>query len=512
MANIFKNIFLPKVGKNTFDLSHDVKMSFNMGDLVPNFLMDVLPGDSVNLSVEKMLRFQPLLAPIMHRVNVSAHFFFVPNRILWNNWEDFITGNADVVAPYINVTGAHGNGSLADYMGIPTDTVTGSYKANALPFAAYAKIYDEYYRDQNLQPEKFIEMTDGENASYATYAEGDPFKRAWNHDYFTSALPFAQKGDEVEIPLLSDQSVDVTLKAPNYNPHSISELDGDPAASSNQVVIDLNSKFSAGGEPFAIDPSGNWEVDLSNEAATINTLRRAFRLQEWLEKNARAGSRYIESIKAHFGVNSSDKRLNRPEYIGGSKGRMTISEVLTSVSGIGEEPNTIDPTGTMRGHGISVAGGNNFSYKAEEHGFIIGILNVQPLTAYQQGLPRLFSREDKLDYAFPTFANIGEQAILNKELYVDTENRDEIFGYIPRYSEYRYINNRVAGDFRDTLDFWHMGRIFGNLPTLNSAFIECDPTERSFAVANEDDHKILAHVFNNVKATRALPKFAVPTI
>jgi hypothetical protein len=520
--NPFKNIFLPKIGKNRFDLSHDVKMSFNMGELVPSMVMETLPGDSINLSVEKLLRFQPLIAPVMHRVDVTCHFFFVPNRILWDNWEDFITGNEDVTAPYIRVGGDTAGlltiqeGSLGDYMGLPTGESEELYNVNALPFAAYLKIWDEYYRDQNLQTERFSPLVDGNNGSngYLNTAQDGPLRRAWMHDYFTSALPFAQKGDEVELPLTSGK-FDVELKtAPTNVVKGVRATDH--AGLTGDVVTDATTKemrIAAAG--MSIDPDGSLEVDLGDGSGlSVNTLRRLVKLQEWLERNARAGSRYIESLKAHFGVSSSDKRLNRPEYIGGSKGRMTISEVLTSVAGVGEVPNTVEPPATMKGHGLSVSGGNQFNYYAEEHGWIIGIINVQPKTAYQQGVHRSFSRFDKLDYAFPTFANIGEQAILNKELYHDLTNevQEEVFGYIPRYSEYRYMNNRVAGDFRSTLDFWHFGRIFGNKPTLNDTFIECDPTERPFAVFNEDDHKILAHVFNNVSAVRKLPKFGIPTI
>ncbi|AXL14949.1 major capsid protein [Microviridae sp.] len=521
--NPFKNVFMPNVGKNRFDLSHDVKLSFNMGDLVPTMVMDVLPGDSITMSAEKLLRFQPLIAPVMHRVDVTSHFFFVPNRILWDNWENFITGNEDVEAPYIRVGGTEfgqltiPEGSLGDYMGLPTGESEDLYNVNALPFAAYTKIWDEYYRDQNLQDEQFRPLLDGNNGAnnYLNLAKSTPLHRAWNHDYFTSALPFAQKGDEVTLPL-ADQAFDVELKTdfPLDVVTAKRAIDGTPSSSGNMGISSAGG-INLSGQNLVLDPEGSLEVDLSSgESLTINALRRLHRLQEWLEKNARGGTRYIEQIKAHFGVSSSDKRLNRPEYIGGSKGRMSISEVLTSVAGIGEQPNTVDPAGTMKGHGVSVSGGNTFRYNAEEHGWIIGIINVQPKTAYQQGLHRMYSRFDKLDYAFPTFANIGEQAILNKELYIDLpeDEQNEVFGYIPRYSEYRYMNNRVAGDFKSTLDYWHFGRIFGNKPTLNDAFVECDPPERPFAVLNEDDHKILAHVYNNVSAVRKLPKFAIPTI
>jgi hypothetical protein len=236
------------------------------------------------------------------------------------------------------------------------------------------------------------------------------------------------------------------------------------------------------------------------EAATINTLRRAFALQRWLELNARSGTRYIESILANFGVQSSDGRLNRPEYIGGSKQKMTISEVLSTAQTIDQASNDV-PIGQMAGHGISVGGGNTFNYTAEEHGWIIGIINVQPKTAYSQGLPKKFSRVlDRLDYYWPSFANIGEQAILNQEVYCDNgetiQDLESTFGYIPRYAEYKYENNRVSGEMRDTLNYWHMGREFVSAPVLNDSFIWCDPTTRIFA--DESGAQIFAHIFNNI--------------
>jgi len=231
-------------------------------------------------------------------------------------------------------------------------------------------------------------------------------------------------------------------------------------------------------------------------------------LQEWLERNARGGTRYVESILSHFGVKSSDARLQRPEFIGSSKQNMIISEVLSTA----ENTEANVPVGQMAGHGISVGGGNNFSYRCEEHGIIIGIMSVRPKTAYQQGIHKSFLRLDHLDYAFPTFANIGEQEVLVREVYAASPTPAEIFGYVPRYADYKFLNSRVAGEFKTTLAYWHLGRIFSGNPRLNEDFIKCDPSTRIFAVTDPEEDHIFAHVFNNVSVNRKLPRFGIPTI
>ncbi len=509
--NIFNSIQLKKPKKNFFDLTHDVKLSANMGELTPILTLECVPGDKFDLSCESIIRFAPMVAPVMHRMDVTMHYFFVPNRILWDNWEEFITNNGpdgNIVAPYFNsdnfeaqFTSSYPTARrLGDYLGVPpppnSSTVT---RISALPFAAYTAIYDEYYRDQNLIPAIDYKLTDGYNGT--TDARFNSLcslrNRAWEHDYFTSSLPWAQKGAAVDIPLGQ-----ITDNAPIYYDQSSpvgTTLTGTP----NSVFVPGSNSPTTSTDLFAA--TGGLEV----EPTTINDLRRAYRLQEWLEKNARGGTRYIESILSHFGVKSSDSRLQRPEYITGVKTPVVISEVLNT-SGTQDQL----PQGNMAGHGISVSSGRSGTYYCEEHGYIIGIMSVMPKTAYQQGIPRTFLKLDALDYFWPSFANIGEQEVQVQELYAYTANKVDTFGYVPRYAEYKYMPSRVAGDFRTSLDYWHLGRIFDSEPTLSQEFIECTPAEveRIFAVTDSDAQKLYCHVLNKIKAVRPMPKYGTPTI
>jgi len=473
-----------------------------MGELIPFVVQDVVPGDTLHLSQSSMMRFIPMIAPVMHKVNVSMHYFFVPLRILWPDFTKWMAGEEDLERPfhYWSAGLDDSNRSLGDYLGLPTgDTGTTSYihEVDAYFTAAYYKIWDEYFRDQNLQDEVFQELVAGHNDYYSGRALLPPLRRAWQRDYFTSALPFAQAGDDVLIPLnrttdLSDVRV---LTVPDGAP----DLEGG----------NLRSILQDGVPVLANGEDARVMLDNNANAETINSLRRAFRLQEFLEKTARGGKRYIELMFSHFGVKSSDARLQRPEYLGAHYGAMSISEVLSTVE------STAGPLGTMGGHGIGVQRGGNISCYAEEHGIIMGLVSVQPTTAYQQGFQKKFLRKSRFDFYWPSFANLGEQPVENREVFGNQPATEEAglgtFGYVPRYSEYKFEQSRVSGAFKNSLAFWHMGRIFDSPPALNAEFIECTPTTRAFAV-EDSDSEILCHIQNNVKAVRPMPVFGVPTI
>lgn len=487
-----------------------------MGTLTPTLVMDVLPGDKINLKSTQMLRFAPMIAPVMHRIDVYQHFFFVPNRLNWSNWEDFITGGedgtSDPVFPVIKVSGQNTPiGSLTDYMGIPQLPSSAQSEISALPFAAYQLIYNEFFRDQNLIDKATTDLVDGIQPNSAITSLQTLQRRAWGHDYFTSALPWTQKGPEATIPIGTTAPVSsngggiafqtVTGNQPTSGPVNMTTSSG------------IDSIMTTGNGTLKFGSYTGLEADLSSAtASSINDLRQAFRLQEWLEKNARGGSRYIEVIKSHFGVTSSDARLQRPEYLGGGKSPVSISEVLQTSETVTTATivnNT--PQGNMAGHGINVGGGNNFSYYAQEHGYIIGLMSIMPKTAYYQGIPKHYKKFDKFDFYFPSFAHLGEQPIKNYELYATAQPTDDAtFGYTPRYAEYKHMLSSVHGEFRTSLLYWHMARDFQNLPLLNEDFINCEPTKRIFAVELQESETIYAHVFHELKATRLMPYFGTP--
>jgi len=516
-----------KVKKNVFDLTHEKKLSMNMGDLVPIYLQEVMPGDKFQVSTEQLMRLAPMVAPLMHRVNVYTHFFFVPNRLVFDQWQDFITGGSDgklePTLPTMQLNGAYytkfGQGTLADYFGINSIKAppVKAIPINALPFRAYQLIYNEYFRDQTLNNE--VTFNHGENVDPMDYDEILQLrKRSWEKDYFTSALPWPQRGDDVMIPSAGASPFSIPGTAIHYMDEAESTVDNGQGYVSKLGVAPNSKKISkwnedlTGGGVIGIKNIDSIDVQSTGSNGSINDLRTAVRIQEWLEKNARAGARYIEQILAHFNVLSSDARLQRPEFLGGGISPIVISEVLSTVG------TTEAPQGNMSGHGISVGNNHNFSKFFEEHGYIIGIMSVLPRTTYSQGVPRTFMKTTKFDFPFPEFAHLGEQAVYQNELFADGTNDPlRVFGYQPRYSEYKFAMSTVHGDFRDTLNYWHMAREWatdGSVaggPVLNDTFTVSDPTHRIFAVTDEDYHKLYVQILNKVTAIRPLPRFGNPS-
>lgn len=539
-GEIFNSVKVSSLPRNTFDLTHQHVTTLDFANLVPICTLEAVPGDIFNISCETFMRLQPMITPMMHRCDLTVHYFFVPNRILWDGWEDFITGNNAVqtelntpAAPYFTAQQIHldsmdGRRSLFNYMGSEVDFATklfnagfGQFKINALPLAAYQKIYYDYYIPRELAQfanvtHEFQKLADGNNdTNLAVYSEMR--KKGWGRDYFTSALPYAQKGEAVLIPMEGT----VELAAPGIGVGNQEwRTSGGPVTVSDLQIV-AGQMQNGGGVTSAINMDPNGSLTVSNGVTTINDLRRAMRLQEWLEKNARAGTRYSESLRVHFDVISSDARLQRAEYITGVKSPIIVSEVLNTTG-------TTDlPQGNMSGHGIAIADGYNDSFYAEEHGFVIGLLSVTPKAAYSTGLPRfLTKRMDFMDYFWNEFANIGEQEIEQVELqcaYTGGLAPTDTFGFIPRYAEYKFKNDMITGDFADStavdlgsLRTWVMQRSFGNGTvygdgTLNPDFIIEDIQDAASSPFAISDTPLMVQQVNKVYVSRQMPVYGTPS-
>lgn len=520
MANsLFSQIPVQAPKRNFFDLSHDVKMTLDMGKLYPTVWFECMPGDSFNIGCAMQLRFAPLIAPVMHNINWYIHYFFVPYRILWENWEKYyqsptdMTGDPVPVFPYarLGATG-HGKGTLSDYLGAPpvgVSNIANYVEVSAMPYYAYGKILSDYYLDENLisdgDKNKVHNAIDGDNT--AGISEATIMNRAWEKDYFTSALPWAQKGPTVNIPVGTLQDLKVFA---NDSSGLYTTLTGAPNNIAVPGTPTDNDDVGAGGL-FAM--AGELE------ATSINDWRRAVKLQEFLERMARGGSRPTEITRSVFGVTPPDYRLQRSEYITGARGQVIISEVLATADGFGSGGSS-SPLGTQAGHAMGVGTGYPGKYFCTEHGIIMGLLSVMPKPAYKDGVFSTFLRKgDALDsLPWPQFANLGEQPIKNVEVYADTNATDqqETFGYTPRYAQYKYMPNRVAGDFRESLSYWTLVRDFtsnGDFTVpLDLEFVSCNPGKDIFAVTDDNVNSLYAHIFHSIKSKRPLAKWGVATI
>jgi len=453
-----------------FSLSNYKLASLDMGELVPIGLTEVLPGDTVQQATSALIRCAPLLSPVMHPVRVAIHHWFVPHRLVWEDFEDFITGGPDglnaSVFPTITLSSL-AVGSLGDYLGVPTGVA--SLVVSALPYRAYAKIWNEFYRDQDLQTELVIDETSGPDTTTNTSLQNSD----WEKDYFTSARPWEQKGAAITIPL--GTSADVKTAAPNDADLALYSTvqAGYRKISADGAFTDMSTTAGTAGNKLYADLTGA-------SAITINALREAMALQRYAEARARYGSRYTEYLR-YLGVRSSDARLQRPEYLGGGRQTIQFSEVLATA-----EAGTAK-IGDMKGHGIAAMRSNRYRKFFEEHGYVISLMTVRPKTMYPQGLFRHWNRRVKEDYWQRELQHIGQQEILNKEVYAAHATPDGIFGYQDRYDEYRRSESLVSGEFRTTaLDYWHMARIFSSTPALNASFVSAVPTKRNFASTSTD--------------------------
>lgn len=480
--------------RSKFSLSHYKLLSCDLGELVPCGLTEVLPGDTIQQATSALIRCSPMVAPAMHPVHARIHHWYVPHRLVWDEWEDFITGGPDGMnaSDFPTITFASGAavGSLADYLGIPTGIP--NLEVSALPFRGYARIWNEWYRDQDLQAELVIDETSGADTTTNTQLQNV----AWEKDYFTSSRPWEQKGPSITIPLGTTAPVvglgmldsagftagpSSTMRESNGGTRTYANYLGTSAAS----FFVEGSGPGTGGDPMI-------RTDLSSASAvTVNVLREALALQRYEEARARYGSRYVEYLR-YLGIRSSDARLQRPEYLGGGKQTIQFSEVLATA----ETDDT--PIGSLKGHGIGAMRSNRYRRFIEEHGYVFSFLSVKPKTIYAQGLARTWNRRTKEDFWQKEFQHIGQQEVLNKEVYAAHTAPNGTFGFQDRYDEYRRTESNIAGEFRSVLDFWHFARIFGSDPALNADFVKCVPPERPFAVPSEDvlyvmaNHKIQA--------------------
>ena len=538
------------LNRSRFDRSSSVKLSFNVGDVVPFYVDEVLPGDSFQIRTSKVVRMQTLLTPLMDNIYLDTYFFFVPNRLTWEHWKQFNGENTESAwipqteyqVPQLTAPAEGWSvGTIADYMGIPTGVK--NLSVNALPFRAYALIMNEWFRDQNLTDPLNIPVDDAtvQGVNTGTYVSdvakgGLPFKASKYHDYFTSCLPAPQKGPDVTIqtaqlgnaPVVPmNKPVPKDLLNYPYNVY-IPNGNGDFEAGYHAGSVHRNA---FGGAYWLADtgnadldptidngvagyPANLWaQFDNTVSVATINELRTAFQIQKLYERDARGGTRYIEILKSHFGVTSPDARLQRPEYLGGSRVPININQVIQQSS----TAEGTTPLGDTAAYSLTTDVHGDFMKSFVEHGFVIGVMVARYDHTYQQGIERFWSRKSRFDYYWPVLANIGEQAVLNKEIYAQgTAQDNEVFGYQEAWADYRYKPNRVAGEMRSTyaqsLDVWHLGDDYSQLPKLSDSWIREDKANvnRVIAVSDQNANQLFADIYIQNRTTRPMPLYSIP--